>query len=129
MKSIRFNYVWWHYTDDADEINYFIFNNKTNKILDIKTQTVHEIDPNNVFKSIKNVYGNKGRIDNTITILSYYFYNTGTEGYIQSQVYGEAYKYVNTNYLENFEKLLKEKILKKQEEILYNIKNSNELEF
>jgi len=129
MKSIRFSYVWWHYTDDADEINCFIFNNKTDKILDIKTQKVHEIDPNNIFKSIKQIYGNKGRIDDTISVLSYYIYNTGTRGYLQSQIYGEAYKYVNTNYLENFEKLLKNKIKKKQQELLDSIKNNDELEF
>ena len=53
MKSVQFRYVWWHYTDDADEVNYFVFNNKTDKILDIKTEKVYEIDPNNIFKSIR----------------------------------------------------------------------------
>lgn len=129
MKNVRFSYVWWHYTDDAEEINCFIFNNKTDKILDIKTQKVYEIDPNNLFKSIKSIYGNKGRIDNTLTILSYYMYDTGSQGYLQAQVYGEAYKYVNTNYLKDFEENFRQKIQKKQNEILESIKHSNELEF
>ena len=129
MESIRFSNVWWHFTDDGKEINYFIINNKTDKILDIKTQKVHKIDPNDIFKSIKKVYGNKGRIDNTLSVLSYYVYNSGSKGYLQAAIYGETYRYVNTNYLKDFAERLKNKIKQKNSEILDSIKNDNELTF
>ena len=129
MENIRFSYVWWHYTDDGDEIDYFILNNKTNKILDIKTEKIYEIDPNNIFKSIKNIYGNKGRIDDTFTILNYYIFRTGSEGYRNCSIYGEYYRYVNKYYLEDFAIRLQEEIKKKQEELLQSIHHCKELEF
>jgi len=129
MKSVQFRYVWWHYTDDADEVNYFVFNNKTDKILDIKTEKVYEIDPNNIFKSIKGIYGNKGRIDDTYTILNYYIFRNGSAGFRNSAIFGESYKYVNKNFLKDFAKRLQEEIKSKQAELLDNIQHCEELNF
>lgn len=129
MKSVRFSYVWWHYTDDGEEINCFIFNNKANKILDLINNKVYDIDPNNIFKSIKNIYGNKGRLDNTETILSYYVYKDGIRGYQNTQIFGDSLKYVDKEYLQNFTEKLREKIKAKQEDIVNSIKIHSELEF
>lgn len=132
LDSFRFSHVWWHYTDNGEEINYFVFNKQATKILDIKTEKVYDIDTNNFFKSIRKVYGKKGRIDDTLTVLTYYIYKNGTKGYIQTNTYGEYYKYVDKKYLENFEKRLKDAIIEKQNDMIASVKlneHNNEFEF